>query len=81
MNATTIEEDALAITLQERVKLVERLLESLDNLPEREVEATEKEVQVRFDRRAHLPIVLASGILDNRVDLPWWNGVRLRPTA
>lgn len=45
------------------------------------VEVTDKEVQVRFDRRAHLPIVLASGLLDTPVDVPWWNGMRLRLTA
>ncbi len=39
MNATTIEEEALALPLQERAKLVERLLESLDDLPEWEAEA------------------------------------------
>jgi putative addiction module component (TIGR02574 family) len=39
MNATTIEEEALALPLQERAKLVERLLESLDDLPEQEAEA------------------------------------------
>jgi hypothetical protein len=38
------------------------------------VDVTEKEVQVRFDRRAHLPIVLASGLLDTPVDVPWWTG-------
>lgn len=45
------------------------------------VDVTEKEVQVRFDRRAHLPIVLASGLLDTAVDVPWWNGMLLRLTA
>lgn len=45
------------------------------------VDVTDKEVQVRFDRRAHLPIVLASGLLDTTVDVPWWNGMRLRLTA
>ncbi len=39
MNAITIEEEALALPLQERAKLVERLLESLDDLPEQEAEA------------------------------------------
>jgi putative addiction module component (TIGR02574 family) len=39
MNASTIEEEALALPLKERAKLVERLLESLDDLPEREAEA------------------------------------------
>jgi len=32
MNASTIEEKALALPLKERAKLVERLLESLDEL-------------------------------------------------
>ena len=45
------------------------------------VDVTEHEVQVRFDRRAHLPIVLASGLLDTAIEVPWWNGVRLRLTA
>ena len=39
MNAATIEEEALALPLQERAKLAERLLESLDDLPEQETEA------------------------------------------
>ena len=38
MNASTIEEEALALPIQERAKLVERLLESLDTLPEQEAE-------------------------------------------
>jgi hypothetical protein len=45
------------------------------------VNVTEKKVQVRFNRRAHLPIVPASGLLDTPVDVPWWNGVRLRLAA
>lgn len=45
------------------------------------VEIGESEVQVRFHRRAHLPIVLASGLLDNPVTVPWWNNMRLRLTA
>jgi putative addiction module component (TIGR02574 family) len=39
MNAATIVEEALALPLQERAKLVERLLDSLENLPEQEAEA------------------------------------------
>jgi putative addiction module component (TIGR02574 family) len=39
MNASTIEEEALALPPKERAKLVERLLESLDDLPEKEAEA------------------------------------------
>ncbi|HJS74067.1 MAG TPA: hypothetical protein VJ921_07270 [Vicinamibacteria bacterium] len=44
------------------------------------VEITDGEVQVRFHRRAHLPIVLASGLLNTPVPVPWWNGWRLRLT-
>jgi transposase len=36
------------------------------------------EVCVRFHRRAHLPIVLASGLIDKPVRVPWWNNARLR---
>jgi len=34
-------------------------------------------VSVQFHRRAHLPIVLASGLLDHPVAVPWWNGATL----
>ena len=40
-----------------------------------------KEVCVSFHRRAHLPIVLASGLTDKPVPVPWWNGVPLRLTT
>ncbi|MBU4201476.1 MAG: hypothetical protein KKG09_00415 [Verrucomicrobia bacterium] len=36
------------------------------------------EVRVEFHRRAHLPIILASGLMDKPVAVPWWNGHRLR---
>jgi hypothetical protein len=39
------------------------------------------EVVVTFQPRAHLPIVLASGLLDKPVSVPWWNGLKLRLTA
>jgi len=45
------------------------------------VNITQSEVQVRFHRRAHLPIVLASGLLDAPVTVPWWNGMCLRLTG
>jgi putative addiction module component (TIGR02574 family) len=38
MNVITIEEEALALPVRERAKLIERLLESLDKLPEQEAE-------------------------------------------
>jgi transposase len=43
-----------------------------------DVAITESEIRVRFHRRAHLPIVLASGLIDKPVAVPWWNGRRLR---
>jgi hypothetical protein len=36
---------------------------------------------VRFHRRAHLPIIIDSGMLDRPVAVPWWNGASLRLTA
>jgi hypothetical protein len=36
------------------------------------------EVRVRFHRRAHLPIVLASGLINKPVCVPWWNNTPLR---
>jgi transposase-like protein len=43
-----------------------------------DVAITEREITVRFHRRAHLPIVLASGLIDKSVAVPWWNGRALR---
>jgi hypothetical protein len=42
------------------------------------VAITQSEITVRFHRRAHLPIVLASGLIDKPVAVPWWNGRALR---
>ena len=36
------------------------------------------EVRVDFHRRAHLPIILASGMMDKPIAVPWWNGSKLR---
>jgi hypothetical protein len=38
-------------------------------------------VRVAFHRRAHLPIIHASGLLDRPVPVPWWNDLPLRMTA
>jgi hypothetical protein len=46
-----------------------------------DVEITEQEVRVEFHRRAHLPIVLASGLCDHTVQIPWWPNRRLRLTT
>jgi hypothetical protein len=43
-----------------------------------DVAITENEVTVRFHRRAHLPIVLSSGLFNKPVKVPWWGGRSLR---
>jgi hypothetical protein len=43
-----------------------------------DVAVTPAEVKARFHRRAHLPIVLASGLIDKPVAVPWWQGRSLR---
>lgn len=45
-----------------------------------DVVLTDREVIVRFHRRAHLPIVAASGLLNRPVKVPWFGGRRLRLT-
>jgi hypothetical protein len=40
-----------------------------------------RQVEVSFHRRSHLPIVLASGLLDQPVAIPWWHGLPLRLTT
>lgn len=46
-----------------------------------DVEVSEKEISVSFHRRAHLPIILASDLMDRTVAVPWWNGLPLRLTT
>ena len=46
-----------------------------------DVRITDTEVHVHFHRRAHLPIILASGLLNKPVTIPWWNGYSLRLSA
>jgi transposase len=43
-----------------------------------DIAIAENEITVRFHRRAHLPIVLASGLFDKPVKVPWWDGRSLR---
>jgi transposase len=45
------------------------------------VEVSTSAVHVHFHRRAHLPIVSASGLLNTPVKVPWWNNLPLRLTA
>jgi len=42
-----------------------------------DVTIDERQVEVSFHRRSHLPIVLASGLLDRPVRIPWWNNTPL----
>lgn len=42
-----------------------------------DVSVTPHEVTVKFHRRSHLPILAASGLLDQSVVVPWWAGARL----
>lgn len=42
------------------------------------VTISDSDVTVNFHRRAHLPLVLASGLADKPVSVPWWAGRQLR---
>jgi hypothetical protein len=42
---------------------------------------TDDQLQNRFHRRVHLPIVIASGLLNKPVTVPWWNQMQLVLTA
>ncbi len=41
------------------------------------ITTTPEKVNVRFHRRAHLPIIIASGILKTKIRVPWWNNATL----
>jgi len=45
------------------------------------ITVTATEVEVSFHRRSHLPIILASGLMDRPVAVPWWKGHKLRLTT
>ena len=57
-----------------------QIFRDLINMPA-DAEIGEKEVSVSFHRRAHLPIILASDLVEKPVAVPWWNGVPLRLTT
>lgn len=46
-----------------------------------DIDITGTEILVRFHRRAHLPIIPASDLLDKPVTVPWWNRLSLRLTT
>jgi hypothetical protein len=58
----------------------DRIFRDLIDMPAT-VTVAANEVTVRFHRRAHLPIIIDSGILNRSVRVPWWNGASLRMTA
>lgn len=45
------------------------------------ITGTAEAVTVKFHRRSHLPIIAASGLLNQPVEVPWWDGRRLILTA
>jgi transposase len=45
------------------------------------ISAGSNAINVRLHRRAHLPVVLASGLTDKPIQVPWWNGATLTVTA
>jgi transposase len=57
-----------------------QIFRDLINMPA-DVTVSEKEVEVSFHRRAHLPILLASDLMEQPVAVPWWNGLPLRLTT
>ena len=57
-----------------------QIFQDLVDMPA-QIDITEREVRVEFPRRAHLPIVLASGLCERAVAVPWWNGRSLRLTT
>jgi hypothetical protein len=42
------------------------------------VTITESEVQVRYHKRAHNPLLVAAGFPDTAATIPWVGGKRLR---
>jgi len=58
----------------------DRIFRDLVDMPAT-VTVTADEVTVRFHRRAHLPIIVDSGMLNSPVRVPWWDGASLRLTT
>ena len=46
-----------------------------------DVSVSDQQIHVHLHRRAHLPIIIASGILNTEMAVPWWNGYTLRMSA
>jgi hypothetical protein len=56
------------------------IFRDLVNIPA-QIHLDGQEVRVEFPRRAHLPILLDSGLCDRPVPIPWWQRRRLRLTT
>jgi hypothetical protein len=56
-----------------------QIFRDLINMPAT-VDVDRDSVTVQFHRRAHLPIVMASGMLTS-LKVPWWHGATLRLLA
>jgi len=46
-----------------------------------DVKITDRNIEVSFHRRSHLPIILASGLIEESVPVPWWNDLPVRLTS
>ena len=57
-----------------------QIFRNIVNMPA-DVHITTTEVVVNFHRRAHLPLIVDSGLLNNPVIVPWWNDLPLRLTT
>lgn len=57
-----------------------RIFRDIIDMPA-DVSVSTKEITVTFHRRAHLPIIIDSGLLEESVSVPWWNNLPLRLTS
>ena len=57
-----------------------QIFRDLVNMPAT-VDVSERAITVSFHRRAHLPILMASGLFDRPMPLPWCNNAALRLTT
>ena len=46
-----------------------------------DVKITDRNIEVSFHRRSHLPIILASSLIQESVPVPWWNNLSVRLTS
>lgn len=46
-----------------------------------DINITDHNVEVSFHRRSHLPIILASSLIEKSVPVPWWNNLPLKLTT